>query len=94
MARSVSIYQQAVNISTDYLGPAGERFMRRQIATHLDKKPEDLTKKDIGELVSWVQLTMALLTSDKTIIESFSERLVMLAESTTPRRKETVRGAR
>ncbi|MET0779295.1 MAG: hypothetical protein ABWY71_00515 [Candidatus Saccharimonadales bacterium] len=94
MTSAASVYQQAVDISTDYLGPAGERFMRRQITTHLDKKPEDLTKKDISELVSWIQLTVALLTNDKRIIDSFSERLIVLGSTTKPRRpKGTLRAA-
>jgi hypothetical protein len=93
MASAVSVYQRAVDISTDYLGPAGERFMRRQITTHLSKKPEDLKKKDIHELVSWIQLTVALLTNDKKIIDSFSERLVALGSTDKSRPKDTLRAA-
>ncbi|HEV7454876.1 MAG TPA: hypothetical protein VGO07_06480 [Candidatus Saccharimonadales bacterium] len=93
MMSAASVYQQAVDISTDYLGPAGERFMRRQIMTHLGKKPENLTKKDIHELVNWIQLTVALLTSDKKIIDSFSERLIALGGTGKPRPKDTLRAA-
>jgi hypothetical protein len=48
-----SLYEQAVEVSEEYLGPAGERFIRRQIATHLNIKPERLDKKNLPTLVNW-----------------------------------------
>jgi hypothetical protein len=77
---SKTLYKRAVDISEDYLGPAGERFMRRQISTHLGKEPGELDKKDIDELVNWVRLTFALLTDDSRMIDAFSERLTLLGE--------------
>jgi hypothetical protein len=74
-------YNNAVAISQDYLGPAGERFMRRQIITHLNKEPELLTANDIPELVNWIRLTFALLTDNPQMIADFSNRLSHL---TTP----------
>ena len=80
-ANTTTIYEQAIDISRDYLGPAGERFMRKQIHTHLGKEPERLAKKDIVKLVTWVRPTFALLTSDTELINSFSERLLRLAST-------------
>jgi hypothetical protein len=93
MARPTTLYQQAVDISIDYLGPAGERFMRRQITTHVRKDPEDLAHKDIDELTHWVQLTMALLTTDKTVIETFTDRLLQLAAKPQSSKRKPVRAA-
>ncbi|HJQ08753.1 MAG TPA: hypothetical protein VJ836_04715 [Candidatus Saccharimonadales bacterium] len=88
MARQNTIYEQVVDISRDYLGPAGERFMRRQINTHLRKEPEDLTVNDIPELINWTRLTLALLTDDTRLIDSFTDRLTSLTQNKrqTPRK--------
>jgi hypothetical protein len=94
MARDATLYQQAVDISTDYLGPAGERFMRRQITTHLRKEPENLLKADIANLIHWVQLTMALLTTDKTVIETFTERLLQLGTEPSSAARKPARATR
>lgn len=80
MARQLSLYEHAVAICSDYLGPAGERFMRRQIATHLNKKPEELRKEDLPELTNWARLTFAMLTDEARVIDDFSERLTALGE--------------
>ena len=94
MTRGVTLYQQAVDISADYLGPAGERFMRRQITTHLRKEPESLTEKDIADLIHWVQLTMALLTTDKTVIETFTDRLLKLSDKPSSSTRKPARAPR
>lgn len=81
MSPTKSVYQKVVHISAEYLGPAAERFMRRQITTHLDKKPEDLTYQDIDELTNWVKITFALLTEDHRIVEAFTRDLQSVANS-------------
>ncbi len=83
MAKSTSIYDQAVRISEEYLGPAGERFMRRQISTHLSIEPENLHQKDMYTLIDWASLAFALLTDDTAQVESFTENLLLL--TTKPR---------
>jgi hypothetical protein len=75
MGDNSTLYERIVSISQDYLGPAAERFVRRQIQTHLDKDPEDLRQKDMPELINWIRLTMSVLTNDTKVIDEFSERL-------------------
>jgi hypothetical protein len=70
-----SIYNQAVKISEEYLGPAGERFIRRQISTHIGIEPEALQKNDLEQLVNWVSLAFALLTSNHEEVKSYTTRL-------------------
>jgi len=90
MAESTkTLYKRAVDISEDYLGPAGERFMRRQISTHLGKEPGELDKKDINELVNWVRLTFAMLTDDSRMIDAFSERLILLGKDEQRAQRKT-----
>jgi len=75
MGGPASIHQQVISISSDYLGPAAERFIDRQITIHLKKKPEKLTKSDLPTLVEWISLAFALLTNDRLLIEEYTRRL-------------------
>lgn len=73
-----NIYQQALVITRDYLGPAAERFLSRQINFHLQKEPELLTKRDIPQLAEWVKVSIAILTEDKSMVDSFTKRILKL----------------
>ena len=75
-----NIYQQAVEITKDYLGPAAERFINRQILFHLQKEPNLLTKKDIPQLAEWVKVSIAVLTDDKKMVDEFTERMLKLVK--------------
>jgi hypothetical protein len=75
---SATIYQQAVEITKDYLGPAAERFISRQIIFHLQKDPEDLSKKDIPQLAEWVKVSISILTEDKKMVDDFTKRILKL----------------
>lgn len=73
-----TVYIGAVETSRFYLGPAGERFIRRQITTHLGIEPEDLSPKDLPELVNWVKITFALLTDNSKYVHEFADKLLAL----------------
>lgn len=75
-----SIKTQLLEVSEDYLGPAAERFLDRQIATHLHKKPENITRQDIPKLSDWLKLSFALLTEDTGLVEEYVHRLSLIAE--------------
>ena len=74
----LSIYQQALTITKDYLGPAADRFLTRQITFHLQKEPERLSKKDIPQLAEWVRVSIAVLTEDKKMVDDFTKRILKL----------------
>lgn len=74
------IYHQVVNVLYDYLGPAAERFVDREIEAHLGKKPEQLTKADVEKLHDWSKLAIALLTEDQQIVDNFSQSLLAITE--------------
>lgn len=74
----MTIYEQAVQITKDYLGPAAERFINRQITFHLQKDPELLTKKDIPRLAEWIKVSIAILTEDKEMVDDFTKRILKL----------------
>jgi|GEM_PF-467472 len=73
-----TLYQKVVVVTYGYLGPAADRFVARQIYNHLNKKPEQLTKRDIPELIDWLRLAMGFLTQDSLMIEEYIKRLQAL----------------
>jgi hypothetical protein len=75
-----TVYQQALLITRDYLGPAAERFISRQIHFHLHKTPEMLTKEDIPEFAAWVKVSIEVLTDDNEMVDDFTERILKLTE--------------
>jgi hypothetical protein len=75
-----TVFGQVVEVTYEYLGPAAERFVIREIEAHLGKKPEQLTEKDLPKLLEWSRLAIALMTEDKKIIEDFSENLMAISE--------------
>lgn len=78
MPRSL-LYEDVVCICEEYLGPAGERFIRRQISSHLEIEPETLTKQQLPQLVSWASIAFALITSNTKEVDDFTEALLSLA---------------
>lgn len=76
-----SVYQQVVEVAYEYLGPAAERFVSREIQAHLGKKPENLTKEDIVKCHDWCKLALALMTDDNTLVDEFSSRLLAIAQN-------------
>jgi hypothetical protein len=66
-----NLYHKLVVISEDFLGPATERFLTVQIHNHLHKMPEDLKSADIPELVRWLKISLAFVSSDTEKIEEY-----------------------
>ncbi len=79
--QSLSLYDKTIVVCEEYLGPAGERFMRRQISTHLGIQPELLKKSHIPKLVTWVNLAFALLTNNSEEQEGFRQSLLSLSSN-------------
>jgi hypothetical protein len=70
-----SLYEQVVHVTYVYLGPAADRFVARQISNHLRKKPEQLKKGDLPELIDWIKLAMGFLTEDQEMVDDYVNRL-------------------
>jgi hypothetical protein len=73
------LYNDIVKITEDYLGPAAERFIDRQIQNHLEKEPAEFNKTDIPTLVDWVRVSFAFMTDDRQLIDELTQRLRALA---------------
>jgi hypothetical protein len=64
--KAITLYAEVVDITYDYLGPAADRFVTRQIRSHLGKAPEELKKRDLRDLIA-----MSLLTDDDQLIAKY-----------------------
>lgn len=78
---SVTICEQVVEITSNYLGPAAKRFVYRQVTVHLKKSPEDLKQDDIPVLADWSKVALGLVTRDKKTVDAFQKELLDLTKS-------------
>ncbi|MEO6761737.1 MAG: hypothetical protein ABI220_05220 [Candidatus Saccharimonadales bacterium] len=85
--KSVKLYDEVVRVTYEYLGPAANRFVERQIKNHLRKRPEQLKKKDLKVLIDWIRLAMNLLSDDEKIVDKYISELKELAHGTRPESK-------
>lgn len=69
--RNSSLYDDVVTITYDYLGPAADRFVVRQIRNHLKKDPSELQNRDLKQLIDWIQLAMRLISNDGDIVDRY-----------------------
>lgn len=70
-AGGATLYEEVVDITHEYLGPAADRFVTRQIRSHLHKNPEDLKKRDLKNLVDWIGLAMSILSEDEVMVRKY-----------------------
>lgn len=76
-----SVYEQVVDVTSEYLGPAAERFVRREVLAHLGKNPEKLTRSDVEKLHEWSRLAIALLTDDEKTVDEYSRNIRAIAKA-------------
>ena len=74
------LYNKVVSVTKDFLGPAAERFITRQIKTHLKKDPPELTSEDIASLTALIKSALASLTEDPQIINGFTEKMMKISK--------------
>ncbi len=69
------LYDRIVKTTHVYLGPAADRFIARQVQSHLHKPPEQLTKQDLENLIDWIRVAVSLLTDDGEVVEEYIAEL-------------------
>lgn len=75
MSVEKKLYTDVVQITEEYLGPAGKRFIDRQIRNHLKKEPGAISRSELKHLSEWSRLAFALLTNDNKLLKEYSDRL-------------------
>lgn len=75
---SHTLYEELVDITHEYLGPAADRYVARQIEGHLHKAPEEVRKKDLKELINWIRIATNHLIDDEELVNEYVARLQKL----------------
>jgi hypothetical protein len=70
-----SLYDRILEVTTDYLGPAAERFIDRQVQNHLQKQPAELQEEDLQKLIDWIRVAVSVLTDDSGLVREYTARL-------------------
>jgi hypothetical protein len=68
-AQSRHYYQQVVRVTEEFLGPAAERFVNRQIEFRLGKTPETLTQGDLPKLKHTLGVALGVLVKDSAVVD-------------------------
>jgi hypothetical protein len=76
-----SLFDDVVTITYDYLGPAADRFVIRQIRNHLQKDPAELRHQDLRQLIDWIRLAMRLISDDIDVVDRYIADLEHLART-------------
>lgn len=74
------LVDSVIEVSQDYLGPAAERFVHRQIYSHIGKEPDRLTGQDLALLIDWLKLSFALITDDGELVKDYADQLSAIAK--------------
>jgi hypothetical protein len=70
----MALYDDVLAVSREYLGPAAERFLSRQISERLDlPSKEDLAAHHMEELAKWCQSSGSLYLDDAKAAEYASK---------------------
>jgi hypothetical protein len=81
MRSNDTFYEEVVKVTYEYLGPAADRFVARQVRSHLSKDPEQLQKQDLAALIEWFSLAMALLSEDMALVNKYVAALTNLTDT-------------
>jgi hypothetical protein len=79
MTERTTLFDDVVSITAEYLGPAAERFVARQIETHLNIPPQKLQRKQLTNLLDWLRLSMSLLTNNQQLVDEYINKVRALA---------------
>ena len=73
----MALYDDAVKLAKEYIGPAGQKFIDRQISSHLSIEPAQLAAGNMAELAKWCLSSGKMLIGDDKAAE-FSEKIKAL----------------
>ena len=75
----MALYDDVVEIAKEYIGPAGQQFIDRQLSTHLNLTPAELNTSNLFELSKWC-FTSGRLIIDAEEAKSFQGRINALID--------------
>lgn len=74
------LYNQIVQITEDYIGPAARQFIDNHIQNHCAISPCNLNHKDMPELIEWIKISMSYLTNDTALVEEYVQKLTHITQ--------------
>lgn len=74
------LFDRVLVATTEYMGPAANRFLVRQIRAHLNKDPKDITPEDVTRLTEWISAEISLFTQDTALVDDFTRELLKVAK--------------
>lgn len=77
-APNSSFYSKILRVSYQYLGPATDRFIARQIENHLHKAPNRIKEQDLEPLIDWIRLAMNIVSDDEKLVNQYIAELQSL----------------
>jgi hypothetical protein len=75
----MTLYDNAVAIAKEYIGPAGQQFLDRQLITHLKLDPAGLNPTNLADLSKWC-FTSGRLIIDSDLAKEFQDKILALAK--------------
>ncbi len=74
----MALYDNVVSVAKEYIGPAGQKFVDRQISSHLGVSPAEITNANLEELAKWCLSSGKMLIGDDKASE-FSQKVKTIA---------------
>jgi len=75
----VKLYDDVVAVTDAYFGPTADKFVTRQIRSHLQKDAATLQPADLGQLIDWIRLAMRMASNDHAVVDRYIAELQELA---------------
>ena len=77
----MALYDQVLDLSREYFGLGAQRFLDRQIRSHLKIEPQELTPNYLEELAKWCFVSGKLILKDEPKAKIYSDQIVHLKSS-------------
>jgi hypothetical protein len=87
------LYDEVVEVAKTYIGPVAERFVARQVTSHLNLTVERLEAQHLEELGKWCYLSGRLIMEEARAQE-FAGRVKGLRARPTPSSRDPSRSGR
>jgi hypothetical protein len=81
MIKFMGYYEQILDITKDYLGPASGRFLDRQINSYFHKAPHELQKGDIPMLAIRIRSGLLVISRNETRVQEAFHRIAAVGDA-------------
>jgi len=81
MDKKSHVDQQLLSILEQYVGPTAQRFLERHTESHLHKPANKLVPDDLPELITWIKLSMAVISDDELTLKALDRDISQLYET-------------